>query len=88
MRFWTKIGFLTAVTYFVCNASFLIQDRRDRHQVLHEVEVQTQITFREVQAGRCSEETLCRLDVARQNLAVSDARWERDASHLLLLPPP
>ena len=85
MRFWIKITFLAGVTYVGCNASFLMQDRRDRHQMVREVEAVTRVSFAEVQSGGCSPQTLAKLWDAQHRLATADARWERDASNLLLL---
>ncbi len=85
MKFWFKIGFLTLVTYLACNATMLIQDRRDSRTLMREVETMTRDSFQEVQSGGCSRETLDRLSNAQHRLAKADARWERDAAHLLLL---
>ena len=85
MRFWIKIGVLAAVTYLACNLSMLLQDRRDSRVLMGEVETMTRDSFREVQTGECSSQTLERLSDAQHRLAVADARWERDAAHLLLL---
>jgi len=85
MRFWIKIGLLSVVTYVACNATLLMQDRRDRRQMVVEVEAVTRTSFQEVQSGGCSRDTLAKLWAAQHRLASADARWERDASHLLLL---
>jgi hypothetical protein len=63
----------------------LLQDRRDSKTLMREVETMTRDSFREVQSGGCSHETLLRLSDAQHRLQTADARWERDASHLLLL---
>ena len=85
MRFWIKIGFLTGVTYVACNSLLLLQDRSERRQRVSEVEAATRVSFREVQAGGCSRETLVNLWSAEHRLASVDARWQRDASRLLLM---
>jgi hypothetical protein len=85
MKFWIKIGLLSGVTYVACNVSLLLQDRCDRRQMVAEVEAATRVSFREVQAGGCSQESLAKLWSAQHRLASADARWERDASRLLLL---
>ncbi len=85
MKFWLKIGVLALATYLTCNMSELWQDRSDRRVVLREVEAVTRVSFKEVQTGGCSPETVARLTLAQHRLAVADARWERHASNLLLL---
>jgi hypothetical protein len=85
MRFWIKIALLSFVTYLACNVSMLWQDRQDRRTLMHEVEKMTRESFVEVQSGGCSPKTIARLSAAQRRLATADARWERDAAHLLLL---
>ena len=85
MRFWLKIGLLGFVAYLGYNGSLLLQDRQDRHQMVTEVEAVTRVSFREVQSGCCTPQTMAKLSQAQHRLATADARWERDAHHLLLL---
>lgn len=85
MRFWIKIAFLTFATYLACNTSLLLRDRRDRSRMVKEAEAVSRSSYVEVRTGDCSRQTMARLAAVQHRLADADARWERDATNLLLL---
>ena len=84
MRFWIKIAMLCGATYLACYGSLLAQDRRDHKDVVRDVEAVTREACLHAGQGDPSL-MIARLNVAQQRLNVADARWRRDASHLMLL---
>ena len=85
MRFWLKIGVLSFAGYFGCYASFLVQDRREHHAVVSEVEGITRSAMLTDCTGTNQAEVEAKLTDAKRRLDRSDARWQHDAGRLLLL---
>ena len=85
MRFWIKFGLLTVVGYFACYASFLAQDRQEHHAIVREVESVTRDVITVDMNGGHRAEVQEKLADARRKLDRSEARWQSDAHHLLLL---
>ena len=85
MRFWIKMGALSFVGYLACYASMLVQDRREQHVVVQDVESITRaIATSDLSAGR-REEARAELLDAKIRLDRVESRWQRDASRLMLL---
>ncbi len=85
MRFWLKIGLLSAVTYLACYASLLMQDRQEHHEVVREVEAATRAALGQSGPPQSASQIHDQLNDAQARLTLDDARFRRDASRLLLL---
>ena len=85
MRFWMKIGTLSFAMYLACYATFLVQDRREHHAVVREVEAVTRtVVLDDILNGRHAE-AKAKLDAAKIRLDENEARWRCDAQHLWLI---
>jgi hypothetical protein len=62
-----------------------VQDRREHHQVVAEVEAVTRnVVAADIASGH-REEAREKLNDAKYRLDEAESRWQRDARHLLLL---
>ena len=73
------------VGYCGCYASLLVQDRREHHAVVREVENVTRDVILVDCDGTHQAEVEAKLSDAKRKLDTSEARWQHDAGRLLLL---